>query len=200
MVIERLYEFDFRYRREYDSVCGVDEAGRGPLAGPVCCAACVLPEGLRIDGLDDSKKLSEKKREALFEEIKSSALAYSVVFIDNDEIDRLNILAATMKGMAMAVEQLPQTPGIVLIDGNRVPENLANALPVVKGDASSASIAAASVLAKVSRDRLMLHYAEIYPEYGFQRHKGYPTRQHYEAIDSFGILPIHRKSFLKGRI
>lgn len=199
MIHQELFDFDSDMRAAHGIICGVDEAGRGPLAGPVCCAACILPEGLLLDGLNDSKKMSEKLRDRLYEEIKEKAIAYSIVFIDNEKIDEINILAATMLGMRTAVEQLDIIPDHVLIDGNRAPQMELSAEAVVKGDAKSASIAAASVLAKVSRDRLLLEYAKQYPQYGFEKHKGYPTKAHYQAIDEFGILPIHRRSFLKGR-
>lgn len=179
-------------------VCGVDEAGRGPLCGPVCAAAVILPVGCEIDGLNDSKKLSEKKREALFDVIIENALSYSIQFADNDEIDRINILNATMECMTRAVNACDPLPGFVIIDGNRRPDMLnIPSQTVVKGDAKSMSIAAASVLAKVSRDRLMYEYDKQYPEYGFAKHKGYGTKAHYEAIFAHGITPIHRKTFLK---
>ncbi len=186
----------------YDSgealLCGVDEAGRGPLAGPVCAAAVILPRGLEIKGLDDSKKLSEKRREVLFDEIIARALCYQIVFISPQEIDERNILWATMDGMAQAVAGLEKTPDYVLIDGNRCPPGLIQpAEAVVKGDANSASIAAASILAKVSRDRYMLELDKQYPQYQLARHKGYPTKLHYELIAQYGIQPFYRRSFLK---
>ena len=182
----------------FDNVCGVDEAGRGPLCGPVCAAAVILPLGCEIEGLNDSKKLSEKKREALFDLIIEKATAYSIQFADNDEIDRVNILNATMDCMTRAVNELNVRPDYVIIDGNKCPKQLdIPSQSVVKGDAKSMSIAAASILAKVSRDRLMYEYDEQYPEYGFAKHKGYGTKAHYEAIFAHGITPIHRKSFLK---
>ena len=200
MIYETLYEFDSQLRSDHGLFCGVDEAGRGPLAGPVCCAACILPEDVRIDGLNDSKKISEKKREALFDEIRAKALCFNIVFVDSETIDRINILAATMLGMKQAVEGLVSVPAFAAIDGNKVPDLSIPAESFVKGDARSASIAAASVLAKVSRDRLMREYAEKYPQYGFEKHKGYGTKQHYEAIEKYGVLPIHRRTFLKGII
>lgn len=198
MIYEALYEFDAQLRAERGIFCGVDEAGRGPLAGPVCCAACILPEDVRIDGLNDSKKITEKKRELLFDEIREKASAFNIVFIDSGTIDEINILAATMLGMKQAVEGLPVPPSFAAIDGNRVPDLGISAESFVKGDGRSASIAAASVLAKVSRDRLMREYALQYPQYGFEQHKGYGTKQHYEAIAKYGVLPIHRRTFLKG--
>ncbi len=194
---------DFSYETEahkkgYNTVCGVDEAGRGPLAGPVCAAAVILPDGLELDGLNDSKKLSEKKREILYDLIIKNATAYSVCYGTLEEIEEFNILNATFLAMNRAIESLPIKPDYCLIDGNRVPKNIK--LPcetVVKGDAKSASIAAASILAKVTRDRLMLKYDEKYPEYNFKKHKGYGTKEHYEAINKHGVCEIHRLSFLK---
>ena len=185
------------YAQGYSLLCGVDEAGRGPLAGPVCAAAVILPAGLEIPGLNDSKKLSEKQREALFEPIKAAAKAYGIAFATVEEIENLNILNATFLAMNRAISQLSPQPELALIDGNR---NTGITLPsrcVVKGDSRCADIAAASVLAKVSRDRYMLEMAEKYPEYGFDRHKGYGTKLHYEAIRQHGPCPIPRLSFLK---
>ena len=182
----------------YATVCGVDEAGAGPLMGPVYAAAVILPRGCVIDGLNDSKKLSEKKREALFDEIIEKALAYKIVFVGPEIIDRDNILNATMGGMKQAVEELDIVPNLVLVDGNRTPAGLlVPAQPVVKGDATSASIGAASVLAKVSRDRYMLELDRQYPQYQLAKHKGYPTKLHYELIAQYGIQPFYRRSFLK---
>lgn len=186
------------YSKGYNCVCGVDEAGRGPLAGPVFAAAVILPKGYVIEGVNDSKKLSEKKREELFEKIKSEALCYSVASVDEKIIDEINILNATFLAMEKAVEGLKIHPDFVMIDGNRAPKNLdIPCQTVVKGDAKSASIAAASILAKVSRDRYMLEMAEKYPEYCFEKHKGYGTKLHYEMLDLYGVSDIHRKSFLK---
>ncbi len=182
----------------YKYVCGVDEAGRGPLAGPVCAAAVILPEGTVIEGLDDSKKLSEKKREALFEVINSKATAYGIAFASVEEIEEFNILGATYIAMTRAVEQLKIKADYVLIDGNRFPPQLeTDGECVVKGDSKSMSIAAASILAKVTRDRLLLEYAEKYPQYSFEKHKGYGTKAHIDAIREFGVTEIHRPSFLK---
>ena len=181
----------------YKYVCGVDEAGRGPLAGPVCAAAVILRDNRIIEGVNDSKKLSEKKREALFDKIKSEALAYSIAFATVGEIESLNILNATMLAMKRAVEGLKVRADYALIDGNRLPNLDIPAEYVVKGDANSMSIAAASILAKVSRDRLCYDYAEKYPEYGFDKHKGYGTKAHTEAILEYGPCEIHRLSFLK---
>ncbi len=182
-------------------VCGVDEAGRGPLAGPVCAAAVILPVGLEIEGLNDSKKLSEKKREKLYEIITEKAVAYGIAFGTLEEIERYNILEATYIAMNRAVEALSPSADFALIDGNRVPKGIK--IPcetVVKGDSKSFSIAAASILAKVTRDRLLLEYDKKYPEYEFARHKGYGTRAHYEAIAKYGVCEVHRLSFLKNVI
>lgn len=181
----------------FNIVCGVDEAGRGPLAGPVCAAAVILPDGLIIDGLNDSKKISEKKREALYDVIKEKAVAYSIAMADEKEIDEINILQATFLAMRRAVEGLSVTPDFVLVDGNRDPGLGIPTQTVIKGDALSASIAAASILAKVTRDRFMLEISEQYPEYQFPKHKGYGTKLHYEMLEKYGISPIHRRSFLK---
>lgn len=186
------------YSKGYNCVCGVDEAGRGPLAGPVFAAAVILPRGYVIEGVNDSKKLSEKKREKLFEKIKTEALCYSIASVDEKTIDEINILNATFLAMEKAVEGLEIKTDFVMIDGNRAPKHLdIPCQTVVKGDAKSASIAAASILAKVSRDRFMLEMAEKYPEYCFEKHKGYGTKLHYEMLDKYGVSEIHRKSFLK---
>ena len=191
--------FEEKARAEgFSAVCGVDEAGRGPLCGPVCCAAVILNPDDPIEGVNDSKKLTEKKREALFDEIVEKALAYKIVFVGPDIIDRDNILNATMGGMKQAVEELDIAPNLVLVDGNRTPAGLQiPAQPVVKGDATSASIGAASVLAKVSRDRYMMELDRQYPQYQLAKHKGYPTKLHYELIAQYGIQPFYRRSFLK---
>ena len=185
----------------YDSgvtlLCGVDEAGRGPLAGPVYAAAVILPRNLVIEGLNDSKKLTEKRREALFDEICAAALSYGIARAEVEEIEELNILGATFLAMNRAIAQLSPQPALALIDGNR---NTGIACPsrcVVRGDASSADIAAASILAKVSRDRYMLEMAGRYPEYAFEQHKGYGTKLHYERLRAYGPSPIHRPSFLR---
>ena len=185
----------------YDSgvelICGVDEAGRGPLAAPVCAAAVILPCGLEIEGLNDSKKLSEKKRDKLFEAICSEAVSYDIAFASVEEIEEINILNATMLAMNRAIEKLSVKPALALVDGNR---NSAIKMPsrcVVKGDAKCADIAAASILAKVTRDRYMLEMAEKYPAYHFEKHKGYGTKLHYEALREYGPCEIHRPSFLR---
>ena len=185
------------YLRGFTAVCGIDEAGRGPLAGPVCAVAVLLPEGLVIDGLNDSKKLSEKKRELLFPVIQENALAFGIGFADEKEIDEINILQATFLAMRRAFDAMQRRCDYVLVDGNRMPPMPVPGETVVKGDAKSPSIAAASILAKVSRDRVMLEYAKQYPEYQFEKHKGYGTKAHVEALRAFGPSPIHRRTFLK---
>jgi ribonuclease HII len=177
-------------------ICGVDEAGRGPLAGPVCAAAVILPAEADLPGLNDSKKLSEKKREQLFPEIQRIALAWSVAFASVEEIEERNILGATMLAMNRAIAGLSLRPELALIDGNRNKEIEMPSRCVVHGDARCASIAAASILAKVSRDRLMVELSREYPQYGFEQHKGYGTRAHYEALREYGPCPAHRPSFL----
>lgn len=184
--------------RGFQCICGVDEAGRGPLAGPVCAAAVVFDRDTVIEGLDDSKKLTEKKREALFDVIKEKAAAYSVAFASVEEIEKFNILEATFIAMNRAIEGLAVKPDFALIDGNRVPRNIkVPCETVVKGDAKVYSIAAASVLAKVTRDRLMLEYDIKYPQYNFKKHKGYGTKEHTELLHKYGPCEIHRLSFLK---
>ena len=181
----------------YHRVCGVDEAGRGPLAGPVCAAAVILPENTIIEGVNDSKKLSEKKREALFGVIKAEAVSYSIAYASVEEIESMNILNATMLAMKRAVEGLDVKADYAMIDGNRLPDLCIDSECIIKGDAKSMSIACASILAKVSRDRLLYKYAEEYPMYGFDKHKGYGTKAHTAAIKEFGPCPYHRMSFLK---
>ncbi len=185
----------------YDSgvslICGVDEAGRGPLAGPVCAAAVILPRGIEIAGLNDSKKLSEKKREKLYDEICDKAISFGIAFATVDEIEKLNILNAAMLAMNRAIAQLDPQPELALIDGNRNSAIEIRSQCVVKGDAKCADIAAASILAKVTRDRYMLEMAEKYPEYHFEQHKGYGTKLHYEALREHGPCEIHRPSFLR---
>lgn len=178
-------------------LCGVDEAGRGPLAGPVCAAAVILPRGLEIDGLNDSKKLTEKKREALYDVICNSAVSYGIAFASVEEIEELNILNAAMLAMNRAIEKLSPQPSLALIDGNRNSSIKIASSCIVKGDAKCADIAAASVLAKVTRDRYMLDMAEKYPQYGFEKHKGYGTKNHYAVLREYGPCEIHRPSFLR---
>lgn len=193
-----LYIYENTLRAEgYPLICGVDEAGRGPLAGPVCAGACILPAGLVIEGLNDSKKLSEKRREALYDQITEQALAWAVCLADEKTIDEINILQATYRAMRGAVERLSLRPDLCLVDGNRDPGLGLPTRTVVKGDASCASVAAASILAKVTRDRLMAAYDAQYPGYGFAVHKGYGTKAHYAAVAALGLCPIHRRSFFK---
>lgn len=184
-------------KKGFSVICGVDEAGRGPLAGPVCAAAVILPRHLVIPGLDDSKKLSDKRRRSLFPQILEQAVSYGIGFADESEIDDINILQATFLAMKRAMQQLTVTPDLALIDGNRKTDFGLPVQTVVHGDALSANVAAASILAKVSRDDLMLKLAEEYPGYGFEIHKGYGTKQHYAAIEALGMCPIHRRTFLK---
>lgn len=185
------------HEQGFEIVCGVDEAGRGPLAGPVCAAAVILPDGLVIEGLDDSKKLTEKKRDALYDVIIEDAISYSIAFASVEEIEEFNILQATFLAMKRAVEGLNVKADLALVDGNQKPPLEIQSRTLVKGDAKSPSIAAASILAKVTRDRLMMEMAEQYPEYCFDKHKGYGTKLHYEKIIEHGISPVHRRSFLK---
>ena len=178
-------------------LCGVDEAGRGPLAGPVCAAAVMLPRNLVIPGLNDSKKLSPKKRDALYDAILAQAVSYGIAFATVEEIEELNILGATFLAMNRAIAQLSEPPALALIDGNRNSGIHGNSQCVIGGDGKCAGIAAASILAKVTRDRYMLQMAEQYPQYGFAQHKGYGTAAHYAALREYGPCPIHRPSFLK---
>lgn len=186
------------YDEGFRLVCGVDEAGRGPLAGPVCAAAVILPPDLEIEGLNDSKKLTDKRRRALYDIITEQALAYGIAFASEQEIDEINILQATFLAMRRAIEQLAKKPDLALVDGNREPDF--GEIPVktiIKGDSLSANIAAASILAKVTRDRFMEEQNKIYPQYGFALHKGYGTQAHYAALREYGMCPIHRRTFLK---
>ena len=185
------------YDEGYQLLCGVDEAGRGPLAGPVCAAAVILPRGLEIPGLNDSKQLTEKKREALYDAVTQQALSFGIAFASVEEIEELNILNATFLAMNRAIAQLSPQPELALIDGNRSKGIEIPSRCVVKGDAKCADIAAASVLAKVTRDRYMLELAKEYPQYHFEQHKGYGTKQHYEALAAYGPSPVHRLSFLR---
>ncbi len=194
---KELFEYDTDLRKEYPIVCGVDEAGRGPLAGDVYAAAVILNNQVLIDYLNDSKKISEKRRELLYDEIIQKADAYCIATASVAEIDSINILNATMQAMKRAVEGLEVKPDLALIDGNRVPNLECESKYVIHGDAISASIAAASILAKVSRDRYMCQLDEKYPQYCFAKHKGYGTKLHYEKISEFGVSEVHRKSFLK---
>lgn len=185
------------FDKGYELICGVDEAGRGPLAGPVCAAAVILPPHADIPGLNDSKKLSDKRRRELFPIIKEQAVAYGIGFADHSMIDEINILQATFYAMEQAISQLSVKPDLALIDGNRERDFGVPVQTVVHGDSLSASIAAASILAKVARDDLMLQMAQEYPQYGFEIHKGYGTKAHYAALEAYGPCPIHRMTFLK---
>lgn len=185
------------FEKGIELICGVDEAGRGPLAGPVCAAAVILPAGIDIPGLNDSKKLSDKRRRELYPIIKENAIAYGIAFADHNEIDEINILQATYLAMERAIAMLEVKPQLALVDGNRAKDFGIPAETIVHGDSLSASIAAASVLAKVTRDDFMLEMAKTYPEYGFDVHKGYGTKAHYAALTEYGACPIHRMSFLK---
>lgn len=194
--VEEMCAYEKEYGM-YSYICGIDEAGRGPLAGPVVAGAVILPKDARILYINDSKKLSEKKREELFDIICSEALAYGVGVVDAERIDEINILQATYEAMREAVNKLCITPDILLNDAVTIPEINIRQVPIIKGDAKSMSIAAASILAKVTRDRMMLEYDAAYPEYGFARHKGYGTKQHTQALAEYGACPIHRKTFIK---
>ena len=192
------WELEEKYFAEGCSViCGTDEAGRGPLCGPVAAAAVILPRGFIIPGLNDSKKLSEKKREELFGIITENAVSYAIELVDNTVIDEINILAAAQLAMRRSIEKLTPFPDLALVDGNIARDFPCRAVTVVKGDAISPSIAAASILAKVTRDRLCIEHDAMYPEYGIAKHKGYPTADHMEAVRKYGPSPIHRLSFLK---
>ncbi len=192
------YELERKFMADgYRMICGVDEAGRGPLSGPIFAAACILPDGFEIPGLNDSKKLTAKKREQLFDIIKKEAVAYSIAYATPAEIDELNILNADMLAMRRAISALSPAADLALIDGNIARDMPIPAYPIIKGDALSCSIAAASILAKVARDRMCLEDDANYPQYGFAKHKGYGTRAHMEALYQYGPCPIHRKTFLK---
>jgi len=200
MLESQMYAYEAEGHADgFSVICGVDEAGRGPLAGAVYAAAVILPDGLVIEGLDDSKKLTEKKRDALYDVIREKAVAYCVATASPAEIDELNILNATMLAMRRAIEGLSVQPDLALVDGNCCRNFPVTARCIVKGDANSASIAAASILAKVERDRYMAKLDADYPQYQFAKHKGYPTKLHYEMIDTYGVSDVHRLSFLKKR-
>ena len=192
------YSIEKQYNDEgFSVVCGVDEAGRGPLCGPVVAAACILPDGLYIEGLNDSKKLTEKKREKLFDVIKESAIAYCIAEASVEEINELNILEADLLAMRRAIDGLSVKPDLALIDGNIARDFQIPAVPVIKGDATSMNIAAASILAKVTRDRMCINLDRDYPEYGIAKHKGYGTKDHMNALRTYGPSPIHRKQFIR---
>jgi len=198
--MNELFFYDQALKADYPILCGVDEAGRGPLCGPVCCAAVVLKDDFICEEINDSKKISEKKREKLYDIIIENCISYSIVFVDPQIIDEINILNASLSGMKQAVKELSLTPDLVIVDGNKVPLQMEiETKAVVKGDAKSLSIAAASILAKVSRDRYMQQLHEQYPQYRLDKHKGYPTKLHYELLAEYGIQDFYRKSFLKNR-
>lgn len=198
--LESMLSFEKQYGEDYHAICGIDEAGRGPLAGPVVAAAVILPVGLKIPKLNDSKQLSEKTREALYDIIMDKALSVGVGIVDHELIDEINILQADYEAMRQAVSQLDPVPDLLLNDAVTIPGLPQKQLNIIKGDAKSLSIAAASVIAKVTRDRLMKQYDELYPEYGFAKNKGYGSQAHIEAIKSIGPSPIHRKTFIKNFI
>lgn len=198
--LEAMREFERKYGDEFSCICGIDEAGRGPLAGPVVAGAVVLPKDCEILYLNDSKKLSAKRREELFDEIKEKAVSYGIGMSSSVRIDEINILQATYEAMVHAVEDLGVVPDLLLNDAVTIPQLPIRQVGIIKGDAKSVSIAAASIMAKVTRDRLMTEYAELYPDYGFEKHKGYGSAAHIEAIKKFGPCPIHRNSFIKNFI
>lgn len=195
--LEEMKYFERKYAGGYQIICGVDEAGRGPLAGPVVAGACVLPLDAQILYLNDSKKVNPNRREALFDEIREKAVSYGVGIVSPERIDKINILQATYEAMAQAVLQLNVRPDLLLVDAVTIPQLSVTQMGIVRGDAKSVSIAAASILAKVTRDRLMVEYDRMYPEYGFAGHKGYGSAAHVDAIREFGPCPIHRRTFLK---
>lgn len=195
--LEGMREFEYKYGNDYSCICGIDEAGRGPLAGPVVAGAVVLPAGCEILHLNDSKKVSPKRREELYEEIREKAVAFGIGMSSPARIDEINILQATYEAMVHAVEDLGVVPDLLLNDAVVIPQLRIKQVGIIKGDARSVSIAAASIMAKVTRDRLMVEYAQLYPEYGFEAHKGYGSAAHIEALKKFGPSPIHRASFLK---
>ena len=186
------------YRQDWDKICGIDEAGRGPLAGPVVVAAVIMPQDSMIEGVNDSKKVTEKRREELYDIIKEEAISYSIAVIERDVIDKINILNATKQGVKKVIEDLDVKPDLILVDALKdIDTKQIPYQSIIKGDTKIYNIAAASILAKVTRDRIMRQWDEIYPQYGFIAHKGYGTQKHIEAIKQYGLLPIHRKSFTK---
>lgn len=194
--LEQMRHFEHKYAGAYTCICGIDEAGRGPLAGPVVAGACILPIDCEILYLDDSKKLSAKKREALYEEITGKAVAWGVGIVSHQRIDEINILRATYEAMRQAVSELKVTPDLLLVDAVTIPKMQMKQVGIIRGDAQSVSIAAASILAKVTRDRMMMELAKEYPRYGFEQNKGYGSAKHIEALKEFGPCPIHRRSFI----
>ncbi len=195
--LEGMQEFEGKYGKEFSCICGIDEAGRGPLAGPVVAGAVVLPRDCKILYLNDSKKLSAKRREELFDEIKEKAVSYGIGMASPERIDQINILQATYEAMTHAVQDLQVVPDLLLNDAVTIPQLPIKQLGIIKGDGRSVSIAAASIMAKVTRDRLMTEFAEMYPEYGFEGHKGYGSSAHIEALKKYGPCPIHRRTFIK---
>lgn len=195
--LEEMRQYEKKYAGRYTAICGIDEAGRGPLAGPVVAGACILPVDAEILYLNDSKKLSGKKRELLFDEIQQKAIAYGVGIVSPERIDEINILQATYEAMRQAIQQMGMTPDLLLVDAVTIPGVPMKQVGIIKGDGKSVSIAAASILAKVTRDRMMVQYEEVYPEYGFAGHKGYGSAGHIAALKKYGPCPIHRKSFIK---
>ena len=198
--LEEMSAYERQYALTCRSICGIDEAGRGPLAGPVVAAAVILPQGCRIDYINDSKKLTPKKRDELFDVIMEEAVAVGVGIVDHEVIDRINILQATYEAMRQAISRLSVRPDILLNDAVEIPDVDIPQVPIIKGDAKSITIAAASIIAKVTRDRIMTEADSLYPGYGFAGHKGYGTKAHYDAIEKLGISPIHRYTFLQKRI
>lgn len=194
--LEKMLEFERKYGDDFSCICGIDEAGRGPFAGPVVAGAVVLPVGLKIEGLNDSKQVSAKRREELYEEIKEKAVSFGIGMSSPARIDEINILQATYEAMQHAVEDLDVVPDLLLNDAVTIPQVPIQQVGIVKGDARSLSIAAASIMAKVTRDRLMIEYAELYPEYGFEKNKGYGSEEHRRALKQFGPCPIHRHTFI----
>lgn len=200
--LNRLKEFDIKYyEKGFEHICGIDEAGRGPLAGPVVVACVIMPKDSKIEGINDSKKISENRREKLYDLILEEAISYGIGIVDQNEIDEINILNATKKGLTESLKELKQRPDIILVDALKKIDTLGIPYePIIKGDAKSYSIAAASIIAKVTRDRIMRQWDQIYPEYGFEKHKGYGTANHIKVIRELGLTPIHRKSFTKNFI
>lgn len=200
--LTKLKEIDKQiYNTGIETICGIDEAGRGPLAGPVVVAAVIMPKDSMIEGINDSKKVSEKKREVLYEQIINEAIAYSVGIIDQKEIDEINILNATKKGLTTAIKGLQVKPQRILVDAlTGIDTCQIPYTSIIKGDAKSYSIASASIIAKVTRDRIMREWAQVYPQYGFEKHKGYGTKMHIDAIKEYGLCPLHRLSFVKNII
>lgn len=198
--LEKMLLYEKKYGVDYHSICGIDEAGRGPFAGPVVAGAVVLPPGLKIEGLNDSKQVSPRRREELFEEIKEKAVSYGIGITSPARIDEINILQATFEAMRHAVEDLDVVPDLLLNDAVTIPQIPIRQVGIIKGDAKSLSIAAASIMAKVTRDRLMVEYAELYPEYAFESNKGYGSKEHREALLHHGPCPIHRRTFIHNYI